>query len=187
MTDFEVFWKTHYPNASPTGWMMRNAGAKYWIRFHSLPESKQYADDEEEWAILLSRQNELAAEVIGEGQICWMVQSRWPASDQGNELDYFRETRENGLNNAFTFLSEIDEDDAVQWTAAAILTVWHQGAFDGALRRIADEKAGPTIWISVATGSVFAPYDGGVDLFLDDEGKMNALRNKHEEWLPAHP
>jgi hypothetical protein len=66
-------------------------------------------------------------------------------------------------------------------------TVWKKGIFDGTLLRIADEEAGPTLWVSEADGALFAPYDGGVDLFLPVKAKWEELRAKYASWLPMNP
>ncbi len=43
------------------------------------------------------------------------------------------------------------------------------------------------MWISSSTGAVFAPYDGGFDLFLPDAGMALELRRRHPDWLSDHP
>jgi hypothetical protein len=63
-----------------------------------------------------------------------------------------------------------------RWEAFAGLTAWASGQFDGLLRDIADERAAPTLWCSGETGAVFAPYDGGIDLFLPDKGRVRELK-----------
>lgn len=75
VSDFEVAWNGYYPNCPPLGYLMRAAGARHWLRFHSLPESKRYAETDEERNILLFRQNALADEVLGAGDACWLVQT----------------------------------------------------------------------------------------------------------------
>ena len=190
---FRQAWHRHYPNFEPVGYELLHAGARPWIRFHSLPESKRYADTETEWRELLARQNELASAVLGEDQKCWLVQSAWEltpgvtdyAFRNGN--DPFRAITDHGLESAIITVRDQGTEDERRWEACAGLTTWASGRFDQLLRQIANDQAAPTLWLSHDTGSVFAPYDGGVDLFLPDERMVTALAERYPGWLSAHP
>ena len=190
MSFFEVAWREAHPDCEPVGYRMRFAGARHWIRFHSLPLSKRYAETDDEWCILLQRQNTLASEVLGAGGSCWLVQTCWRTSegmiDIADVHDPFRATREQGLAFAFSFRDE-DDEDSTPWDVNAAMVAWNEDRFDGLLRDIADERAAPTLWMSAATGSVFAPYDGGVDLFLTDRSMADKLSARHADWLSTHP
>jgi hypothetical protein len=64
---------------------------------------------------------------------------------------------------------------------------WTDHAFDDLLWAIANEQAPRTLWMSVSTGAVFAPYDGGADLFLPTAQQVDDLRAKHRHWLSSPP
>lgn len=190
MSEFADIWRAFYPNAGPTGWLMRAADVPHWIRFHSLPLSKRYADTEEEYSTLLSRQNALADAALGNDRPCWIVQACWTTREGFVELtdeyEMFRVSREFGLEYAFSF--DVDEgDDAAHWNVMAGPVRWTYGGFDEVLLRIADEQSAPTLWISAESGAVFAPYDGGIDLFLPSEATVKDLRRKYVDWLPSQP
>ena len=177
MTGFEAVWRRFHPGFDPVGYLMREAGAPNWVRFHSLPGSKRYAETDAERAIILDRQNALAMEVLGAGP-CWLVRS------EPFDLD---------LANAFASgEGRFDEEPEVAqaegpWQGEAVPTRWAPGAFDDLLLAIADDRAGRTLWISEADGAVFAPYDGGVDLFLPEPGRVLAVKAAHPDWLSPHP
>ena len=101
--------------------------------------------------------------------------------------EMFRETRELGLKYAFSFGVDEGDDAVATWNVMAARVRWKQGGFDNALLRIADERAAPTLWISAESGAVFAPYDGGVDMFLPSEAEAKDLRSKYADWLSSHP
>ena len=46
-------WEAQFPGVPPIGHRIRDS--KRWVRFHSLPESKRYAENEAEYAELLRR------------------------------------------------------------------------------------------------------------------------------------
>lgn len=191
MSEFSDFWEAFYPNAEPTGWLMRAANVQHWVRFHSLPLSKRYAETEEEVSILLDRQNELASETLGGNQLCWLVQACWISQDGYVEMtdksEMFKETREFGLTHAFSFCEDEGGDDATFWNVMTAPVRWIQDGFNDVLLRIANDQAAPTLWASVESGAVFAPYDGGVDIFLPSEAMVEELQSKHADWLSSHP
>ena len=193
MTEFQRLWSRHYPDIEPVGYELRRAGARNWVRFHSLPQSKRYAETEAEWSVLLARQNELAASVLGETRECWLVQSLYQLppgeaemsvgdakSSSGAIADY-------GLEPAYVATREAGTEFEERWESFAGLVRWTSGQFDGLLRDIADDQVAPTLWVSTETGAVFAPYDGGVDLFLPDESQVRELAARHADWLSTHP
>ena len=184
MADFGVAWKGQYPNCEPVGYLMRQAGAPNWLRFHSLPHSKRYPETDQERETLLARQNELAIEVLGSGEPCWLAQTCWQSSGKGELQDSLGARREHALSFAFRFTDDPGSDEVVVSVYAA-QTSWTKGRFDKLLLAIADER-GRALWMSASTGSVFAPYDGGVDLFLPNPSAVEDLAAKHAAWLPSH-
>ena len=197
MSGFGAIWRHYYPDYHPVAYMMRMGDAKHWLRFHSLPGSKRYADTEQERQILLGRQNELATEVLGADAMCWLVQPCWVAPegsiDCANELDPFRACRDFNLAFAWKFkdpecVKPPDEDeDKLVWDVHAGLHQWKRGAFDELLLAIANEQVSYTLWLAPLTGSVFAPYAGGVDLFLPSASMAEQVASAHRSWLPASP
>lgn len=185
---FETSWARFHHGQRPVGWMLREDGAANWVRFHSLPQSKRYAATDEERSIILTRQNSLAMEVLGD-ETCWLIQTQWVSppgeTDVADQYDPFRATRELGLEMAFEFLVD-DGEESRPWRTYAGHTAWLPGRFDDLLLSIADEKAGPTIWMG-SNGALFAPYDGGVDLFLSELSEVNRLKQQHADWLSDHP
>ena len=107
------------------------------------------------------------------------------AFQDGN--DPFRATADYDLKSAIVTLREPGTEFERRWEAFAGLTTWCSGRFDHLLRIIAVERPAPTLWVSNETGAVFAPYDGGVDLFLPDERRVAELADRHPDWLSDHP
>lgn len=177
-SSFEAVWKARYPGAPPIGYTMREARTPHWLRFHSLPQSKRYAETAREREIILARQNHLAGEVLGVDQPCWLVQA-------GDDTDV-RTRSEHGLRFIWSFIPDDADEDNLAELIYAAPTVWRDGAFDSLLLEIADDSQWPTLWMSLVTGAVFAPYDGGVDLFLASEQQVLDLKHAYADWLPGN-
>ncbi len=172
---FENAWAKYHVGERPVGWMLREDGAKNWLRFHSLPASKRSADTDDERSILLARHNALAEEVLG-ADPCWLVQTHLTThtgeSGAADQYDPIRATRELGL--CFVSTLFVDDEEDRPRRVYAVQTNWLPGRFDDLLLALADENAGPTLWMA-ANGAIFAPYDGGVDLFLADAAQIQRL------------
>lgn len=190
MNPFQHIWSRFHEGHWPVGYRLTGSEAANWVRFHSLPNSKRYADSDDERRTILQRQNSLAAEVLGSDP-CWLVQTHWitPAgvTDVADVYDPFAATRQFDLKPAFEFADDDDDEDPVLWRVHAGQTRWTDGGFDELLTSIAEEQAGPTLWMSEMTGSIFAPYDGGVDLFLAKPKEVASLKRRHRDWLSSHP
>ena len=169
-------------------YLLRDPFQARWVRFHSLPESKRYAEGEEEIGIILSRQNAIATDLFGEDRRCFMVQSRRELEPGEHEVSaYDAPIREFGLSPTFQFLDDDDPEAQSTWTAHAATFTWKSGAFDSLLRRIANDEVSYVMWMDEQTGSLFAPYDGGVDVFLPTTAARDALKERHSAWLSIHP
>ena len=98
--------------------------------------------------------------------------------------DPFQAQRDYAMSFSFGFCEDDFPEHA--WHVYAAATHWEPGKFSELLLSIADEKAAPTLWLS-ASGVVFAPYDGGIDLFLPTLPAVERLRMAHPTWLSKHP
>jgi hypothetical protein len=156
-----------------------------WVRFHSLPLSKRYAESNREKWTVLDRANKLASRVLGESSRCWLVQAEPEYGDAANDADACGTISEYGL--AFEFEHPASEDDCGYRIFAAPVD-WAAGAFNDLISKRADDELPlPTMWISVVTGAAFAPYDGGSDLFLQTEEEAVKLKREFSTWLSDHP
>ncbi len=182
MGDFERYWRRHFLEAAPWGCSLRVIFHHRWVRFHALPDSKRYADNETEYEIILRRANTLASRVLGRDPGCWMVASS-PKSDQ-EIVRYDHEIRARfGLRESFywTDPSEAPEDQ-INWLAYASECVWREGAFDTAIMRVAEEKEPAVLWVSKSSKAVFAPYAGGFDIILPTLDDMEVLSDDFPDW-----
>src|SRR5262245_33574450 len=133
MIEFRQAWEKWHPDSVPVGYMMCRSGEPNWLRFHSLPSSKRYADSDRERGILLDRQNTLRNELFGSGSAVWLAQSRWETPDGerdvADEETYFGACRRYGLSWSFRFLSDRD-DEVPAWNVYATIATWEPGKFD---------------------------------------------------------
>jgi len=190
MQSFATVWSDQFAGRPPIDHIRGMRGTSRWVRFHSLPESKRYADTADELAGLLARQNALATRVLGDGAPCWLAQCCWYNGQGRLDTDdpAFGACKAHGLSFAFPFETGSDEDDdRLTWHVYAAEVIWKPGAFDTLLVDIAYEQAAPAFWMSQKDGALFAPYDGGIDLELPSKAMVDCLKRVFASWLPTNP
>ena len=179
---FRQQWETWYPDSLPVGHLLREQHPECWLRIYSLPGGRRYPESEADWAELLRRHCGAASVVLGENAECALV-----AAFVGDRVDdrWFVEqfelaplTPEHG---GFPEDNAHPEEPPVDlWLGSA---VWRPGAFDAAIRRRADDRGPSFLLVALATGHVYAPYDGGADLFAPDPGAHAEIRAAVRPWL----
>jgi hypothetical protein len=170
---FRAEWSRQHPTCPPIGWLLRGDKNLPWVRFHALPDSKRYAENEEERRTILSRANALGDRLLGSGTPCWIVEARTDEDSDAGEL-------------ALTF-TEDDDPDSVVWHLYVRAEDWRSGAYDDKLLGIADDEPDRAIWVRRDNGAVFAPYDGGFDLFPSSWQEVGVLKKEKFLWLSSHP
>lgn len=196
MSAFQADWDRFHAAFSPIGYVLREGGAKHWVRFHSLPGSKRYPENKREMDIVLSRTDAMARYTLGPGD-AWLVQgdgryASEPPYDQAPapalRTDYGA-IRRFGLILAAQH-DEPDEDSSeydVTWRFYAARVRWSRRRFTTLIRNVAKDVALQTLWMSPETGAVFSPYDGGADLFLPSEAAVAEAKRRWADWLPQNP
>jgi hypothetical protein len=181
----ESLWRAYHGDTPPLGWRLREDEKSRWVRFHSLPESKRYAENQSEVSTILHRQNRIADIVLGPESVCWIV-ACFPTdvSDTDTWMMPFR-----SLRSRFTMVRQWTisiEEDEMTFDVYAAPVRWRSGGADRELTEIADDKV-RALWISEATGAILAPYDGGVDCIMPTPAQTVSLRGEFSSWLSPHP
>jgi hypothetical protein len=171
--EFRGDWARFHPACLPLGWMLRGRAGSPWVRFHALPGSKRYADDKAERDIILSRAYALGNALLGIDQCCWVVEGETGDPSTPSEV---------ALSGA-----ETDDPDDPVWSFYARRERWRAGTHDAKLLSIADDEPRRAIWMRCDDGAVFAPYDGGFDLFPTSWEAVNYLKAELPDWLSDLP
>lgn len=193
MTDeqFEAFWESTYPLSIPLGHIIRVDYAERWFRIHSLPESQRYPNDDADWAILLSRQNALISDLVGDGSSLLVITGEYDFNYvEGKPNDFTPDDSISHLSFACSEpieLAELEPDESepnkVYKPVMAELN-WYSGVCDGILKEIALDNI-RLLFISIDAECVIAPYDGGVDVILKDTATRDFYKLKYERWLSS--
>ena len=168
-----------FPNSPPVGFLLRQLYNDRWLRIHSLPESKRYAQTECEHKELLRRHNRVATDVHREGSTCFLIQSKWTKQKLSSSSWIVDRNIFSGESLSYA----LDSNLKIEVSSV----VWKSGQFDSLLIDVADWKVTMILFVSISTKCVYAPYDGGVDLILRNEQEREKKKIMYKNWLSAHP
>ncbi|MCI0158491.1 hypothetical protein KNO15_17450 [Leifsonia shinshuensis] len=178
-------WNEVWPGSEPAGHLLRYAYAERWVRFHSLPDGKRYAETTAESDAILDRHLTVLRELLAseESSALVLIAQEWDRADLAGGWTRtapvawwpwrtHTEPDEDGLPSLTTYFWAAD---ARTPTDLAPL-----------LRLVADDRA----HLLVAPPSlewIYAPYDGGADIVLADRSRRDGLAAAHPDWLSPRP
>lgn len=174
----------------PVAHELKNCLHDRWVRFHSLPGSKRYADDEAEYAEILRRHvTVLAGLLSGDGpgtdRELLVVMASWSGSELVPDdeapaglpaADYWASILTGGVPG---------EETRTYLRAAALRFPGEE--LSRLLRLVADDVLAGMIITTADMRWLYHPYDGGADVIAATPAERDQLRSEHPEWLSAHP
>jgi hypothetical protein len=188
---FRCFWEQHFSDCPPVSYLFKQRLVDRWFRFHSLPESRRYPDNETEVVQLLTRQNTVLLDVIGTGE-CHLVAGHYsyssPFEEQCSALSEFefQEFLQLPQHNFEPDELELGEEPIHLELLFATYQLEY-GSLDAVLRCVADWKIVNFFVVNCDRKRIFAPYDGGVDVILEDSKERDEFKAKYSDWLSSHP
>ncbi|WP_425511498.1 DUF3885 domain-containing protein [Paradevosia shaoguanensis] len=178
--EFRTFWDRHFGPLAPLPHVLRTALPDRWFRAHSLPNSVRYAKTPAEMDTVLMRYRTLAAEVLLEGEECWMLCGTTTSPNARGRyhpsLDY------STLSPLGQFSHDGDE-----WWLFGQAAPWAFQETIALMEQVAEGLEGTLLVASQKTGEVFAPYDGGCDLIVNSPGRAALLWDRYRAWRSSEP
>jgi hypothetical protein len=158
-----------------------------WLRLHSLPNGRRTATNDDERAEILRRHDIVAAATLGEGSsvVLFALSCRDGVTKPHSPFDAALLPQATLKHVATVIDSEENEHQLIDICAAEIH--WKSGLNDILLLARADDVVGPLLFVNFATSCIYAPYDGGADLFFRSGVDVDAARIRHHAWLSVRP
>ncbi|MEU5881527.1 hypothetical protein [Spirillospora sp. NPDC047279] len=187
MTEDEVgaltaAWRARW-GGRPIAHELRGRHADRWVRFHSLPGSKRYAETEEEYGVVLGRHRSLLAE-LGADEGLYLIAGYFAGARVGAAPDPRTHP------GAVPWLTiEPDERSVFETplTLCVSMASLERTALDPLLRSVADDELGHVIIGPPDLRWLYHPYDGGGDVIAPTVHDRDVLKSRHAGWLSAHP
>ncbi|WP_211244210.1 DUF3885 domain-containing protein [Actinospica robiniae] len=185
LAELDAAWERSRGGQTPLGSELGRNRHENWVRFHSLPESKRYAESEEEHAEILNRHYTVLRELASQNEF-WVISARWTDGPDLGPDNPLRHRLHPSGRHWRTVRCESDEE-ATFWQLHASLEPAEPQRFEGLLRAVADYELVEVILADRELGWLYHPYDGGADVYARDVAQRDRLRDEHAAWLSKHP
>jgi len=182
-----AWWRSQFGEIAPRGHLLRRALSEHWVRFHSLPDSKRYAESVEEYAELQRRHLAVASALFGAGEPLYVFRAHIGDPRLRGRARHQLAGRQ--FREAVAVLpleSRGWDEDEDRMHVRALVTKWKPDFFEAAIRLLADWKEVGISFVSPATRNIFCPYDGGMDVFTFSI-VPEELRTRFTSWRSARP
>jgi hypothetical protein len=186
---FQTYWTENFAETPPINHLFKHLLKERWLRIHSLPEAKRYADTAEEWAELLARQHTLFHDLMPGNQPFYLLLGLYTQGENVfdksifEDYDFFKTLTFNELAKVDLYKMTGDWYDEGMFYTPYFAEVNNQPSdFDTILKAIANDEI-RVFFLNTEQNCIIAPYDGGVDLILKDEKTRLFYSKKYENWL----
>jgi len=181
-------WDRCFPNCEPIGHHLRDAFQERWVRFHSLPKSKRYPEDDIEYAEVLARHNSILGELAQPDSRVVLVTTGYSRSPMplGRE-DEVAVFDQDAVAWRTVEMERVEEGfgESIYWHFFASMWEWRRGIFDRLVRLIADDFVANVLVVATDCRWVLHPYDGGMDVIAESSEARRLLRDRYAAWLSA--
>lgn len=159
-----------------------------WVRFHSLPGSKRYPDDEAEYDILLERHHTLLAELGPNDDELYVVTREWNGDREPvtRMADLQRVDPDAQHWGSWVHYDDFPDDILYQHEYISRRPRRRQ-ALDPLLQLVADEVIAGVTLAPLDLRWLYHPYDGGGDVFAPSTAVRDALKAAYPDWLSTRP
>jgi hypothetical protein len=175
-----ALWDEKWPGCSKAPYELRGMRDR-WVRFHTLPASKRYPETESEYEAILRRHNTVLSELAG-GSKVFVVTAGYSED---------RSARTVAVHPGATYWTSVCIDDDPEYGSHMHLYVsqmrWSSGRVDPLLRLVADDVIGNVLVADARLRWLYHPYDGGMDVITSSAAERETLKERHRDWLSAHP
>ncbi len=188
--EFRSFWDTNFGLCPPIGYLLRQTYHDRWFRIHSLPDSKRYAETEDEYREILRRHNTLIGDLLdGNSEFLLLMtegsfdKNPVPVTDWGMLEDIHPQPVFSIAKHEF----EEGDDTPWYWHIWINHTVWRMNCLDPLLRKAADWQIVNMGVVNVERTRLYFPYDGGGDVILNSQVERDRMQKRFTDWLSKHP
>lgn len=177
LDQLSIQWHERWAETPPIAFLLRELHPDRWVRFHSLPASKRYAETESEAAEVV-RRHHAVLDALGLSVRCFVILPRF-ASEPWEDTELPEEAHWRTVDEAENF----DEPALLHVSRVT----YPSDAFDALLRAVADRRVANVIIGPEDLAWLYHPYDGGADVIASTPAERDRLRADLGDWLSPYP
>ena len=177
------WWQEAVGPVAPVGHVLRRFFADRWVRFHSLPDSKRYAETSEEYEELVRRHLTITNELFDPGEEIFIFCSDWrdPESGRANLQQVLEAAPSEKLVDLLANPGVVSPEDDDFHSVRASVATWQPAFFENIVQAAADEKVWGLCFASPGSQSVYCTHDGGMDVFASPDLCVS-IAAKFSDW-----
>lgn len=183
-----TWWLSEVAAVAPVGHALRKVLSSHWTRFHSLPESKRYAESDTERDELRRRHLTVANVLFRSGEPIFVYRSRYfekRLRGKAKHLLAGRQLQESVVKLPVRVGAQLADEDEIL-SVRALTTTWQPDFFLELLQQIADDRESGVSFVSPHSRNIYCPYDGGMDLFTFSVSAAE-LAARYSGWQSSRP
>lgn len=185
--NFEAYWQAKYPACPAIPYVLRDAYPERWVRFHSLPESKRYAENDAEYQIILHRHNAILDRLAKQDAQLLLISTEFDGTGIPTRADSPLVDLDSAARCIWTFKADPNDDENYYRHLFMSEWQWKPGIFDPILRLVADWKIVDIMIVCADRNWICHPYDGGADFILPNQAQRDHLKSSFSDWLSSNP
>jgi hypothetical protein len=177
-----MLWRQQWPHCPPLAHTLKHVYRDRWVRFHSLPESKRYPEDDAEYDIVLHRYNTVLDELFHAQEVLIVT------TDSSNDPEPPPAPPDARHWTSIRTTEDESDPDFINYDHLYVRHAhWQSGLIDDLLRAVADYAVNTVMVASPSFDRIHHPYDGGADVLLPTSDERDALKRRYSDWLSSNP
>jgi len=182
-------WPQQFPDCPPIAHVLKSAFPDRWVRFHSLPESKRYPEDEVEYATILHRHTRILEDLTQTEREVVLLTTTYSDTPWTVRQPELQRLDPNAVPWRIVPMHELDKEYFAPnyWHLFASVWEWRPGLFDPLVRLIAVDAISNVMIVNPECRWLLHPYDGGMDVILESTAVRYYFKSTHQEWLSPYP
>lgn len=161
--DLCAWWRARHLRAWPIGWSVRQHAPRHWLRVYSLPGGRRYPASGDDWTELLARHREVALTTLGERSPCWVIVGTAPGDPAPALPDGLAWAQVARARLHPPGPADVDDEPVNAFFVARC--VWDFELVAPLVRACAEGELSLLV-ANLEPGQIYAPYEGGADLFF---------------------
>jgi len=180
-------WEAWYPSTPPVGYLLRDAQQELWLRIHSLPGGKRRATTERDKEELIRRHRMVAQALRGQSPTFVAISAAVTPPERVPVLRKLGFVHAAGWVGRYKALSEDLSDTLQPFEFYVAEDGFDAGRFSEIVIAVADDLLDPILFVNPQDERVYAPYEGGADLFTRTVKERDRLRELFRSCLSPRP